>query len=152
MKNRLIASNGSVQGLNIIPKDVQELFKTVYELKASDLIKMAAARGRFIDQSQSLNIHLEDVEDMRDAFFLTWELGLKGSYYMRTKAVVEPTQITVDQQQLKSKHVDYSKILKQDKDKDEDEQKQEQQKQQEKRVIANLCSLKNKEDCMSCGS
>lgn len=87
LKNKIITNNGSVQGIDEIPEHVQEIYKTVWELKQSELMKRASLRGAFIDQSQSLNIHIKDNSNstLRGIFFTGWKLGLKtGSYYIRT--------------------------------------------------------------------
>ena len=104
MKNRLIAENGSIQNIPNIPADIKALYKTVWEISQRTIVQMAADRGAFIDQSQSLNIHLKDptMGKLTSMHFAGWKLGLKtGMYYLRTMAASAPIQFTVDQEQLK---------------------------------------------------
>merc|ERR1712023_183000 len=91
MRMQLIAHNGSVQHLDL-PADLKELYKTVWEIKQRIVLDMAAARGKYIDQSQSLNIHMVDATTAKlsSMHFHAWQLGLKtGMYYLRTKAAVD---------------------------------------------------------------
>jgi len=95
---QLIAHNGSVQNLNI-PGDLKELYKTVWEIKQRIVLDMAADRGAYIDQSQSLNIHMTGVTTAKlsSMHFHGWQLGLKtGMYYLRTKAAADAIKFTVD--------------------------------------------------------
>lgn len=99
MKQELIAHNGSLQNIASIPADMKELYKTVWEIKQKRVIELAADRGCYIDQSQSLNIHMTDVSQQKlsSMHFYGWKLGLKtGQYYLRTKAAVEAIKFTVD--------------------------------------------------------
>uniref|UniRef100_A0A6C0DRC9 ribonucleoside-diphosphate reductase n=1 Tax=viral metagenome TaxID=1070528 RepID=A0A6C0DRC9_9ZZZZ len=99
MKQKIVARNGSVQGIPEIPEEVQERFKTSWELKQRILIDMAAARGAFIDQSQSLNLFVADptYSKLTSMHFYAWKAGLKtGCYYLRTKAPVMAQKFTVD--------------------------------------------------------
>merc|ERR1712004_847117 len=82
-----------------IPSDIKELYKTVWEIKQKAVLDMAADRGAYIDQSQSLNIHMVDcnVAKLSSMHFYAWQLGLKtGMYYLRTKAAVDAIKFTVD--------------------------------------------------------
>ncbi|KAI8670975.1 ribonucleotide-diphosphate reductase subunit rnr1 [Fusarium falciforme] len=104
MKNRIIAENGSIQNIPNIPAEVKALYKTVWEISQRQVVQMAADRGAFIDQSQSLNIHMKDptMGKITSMHFAGWKLGLKtGMYYLRTQAAAAPIQFTVDQQALK---------------------------------------------------
>merc|ERR1712004_690662 len=95
---QLIAHNGSVQQLDL-PTDLKELYKTVWEIKQRTVLDMAADRGAYIDQSQSLNIHMVDATTAKLAsmHFHGWQLGLKtGMYYLRTKAAVDAIKFTVE--------------------------------------------------------
>merc|ERR1712086_45094 len=90
--------NGSVQHLNL-PLELKELYKTVWEVKQRSVLDMAADRGAYIDQSQSLNIHMIDVTaaKLSSMHFHGWARGLKtGMYYLRTKAAVDAIKFTVD--------------------------------------------------------
>jgi ribonucleoside-diphosphate reductase subunit M1 len=89
MKNRIIANNGSIQGIPNIPDDIKALYKTVWEISQKNVIDMAADRAAFIDQSQSLNIHIRDptIGKLTSMHFHGWKKGLKtGMYYLRTQA------------------------------------------------------------------
>jgi ribonucleotide reductase alpha subunit len=104
VRNQIIADRGSVQNVHCIPDDVKELYKTVWEIKQRAIIDMAADRGAFIDQSQSLNIHLAEpnIAKLTSMHFYAWKKGLKtGLYYLRTRPKADAIQFTVDQAQLK---------------------------------------------------
>ncbi|KAG9659150.1 hypothetical protein KCU76_g19797, partial [Aureobasidium melanogenum] len=104
MKNRIIADGGSIQRIPNIPDDLKALYKTVWELSQRHIVQMAADRGAFIDQSQSLNIHMQapTMGKITSMHFTGWKLGLKtGMYYLRTMAAAAPIQFTVDQEKLK---------------------------------------------------
>jgi ribonucleoside-diphosphate reductase subunit M1 len=104
MKNRIIADGGSIQRIPNIPDDIKALYKTVWELSQRTIIQMAADRGAYIDQSQSLNIHMKEptMGKITSMHFAGWKLGLKtGMYYLRTQAASAPIQFTVDQEALK---------------------------------------------------
>ena len=99
MKQKIIGLNGSIQGLAEIPEDIQALYKTAWEIKQRTLIDMAAARGPFICQSQSLNLFLENPNyaKLTSMHFYGWKAGLKtGCYYLRTKAPVMAQKFTID--------------------------------------------------------
>ena len=99
MKQQIVARNGSVQGIEAIPADVQARYKTTYELKQKVLIDMAVGRGAFVDQSQSLNLFVADPNyaKLTSMHFYAWKSGLKtGCYYLRTKAPVMAQKFTVD--------------------------------------------------------
>merc|ERR1711966_37366 len=98
MRQQLIAHNGSVQALDV-PAEIKELYKTVWEIKQRIVLDMAADRGAYIDQSQSLNIHMVDAttSKLSSMHFHGWQLGLKtGMYYLRTKAAADAIKFTVD--------------------------------------------------------
>jgi len=98
LRMQLIAHNGSVQHLEI-PCDLKELYKTVWEIKQKIVLEMAADRGAYIDQSQSLNIHMTDIttSKLSSMHFYGWSLGLKtGMYYLRTKAAADAIKFTVE--------------------------------------------------------
>ncbi len=104
MKNRIIADGGSIQRIPNIPDELKALYKTVWEISQRHIVQMAADRGAFIDQSQSLNIHMKEptMGKITSMHFTGWKLGLKtGMYYLRTMAASAPIQFTVDQEQLK---------------------------------------------------
>jgi len=99
IKDKIIRDGGSVQGLSEIPKNIKQLFKTVWEIKQKVLIDMARDRGCFIDQSQSLNLFMENptASKLSSMHMYTWEQGLKtGMYYLRSKAKARPIQVTLE--------------------------------------------------------
>jgi len=101
---QLIAHNGSVQHIDQIPADLKELYKTVWEIKQRAVLDMAADRGAYIDQSQSLNIHMVDATTAKlsSMHFHAWQIGLKtGMYYLRTKAAVDAIKFTVEVDKVK---------------------------------------------------
>merc|ERR1711937_1084261 len=103
MRMQLIAHNGSVQLLDV-PKELKELYKTVWEIKQRAVLDMAADRGAYIDQSQSLNIHMVDATTAKlsSMHFHAWQLGLKtGMYYLRTKAAADAIKFTVEVDKVK---------------------------------------------------
>merc|ERR1711933_178244 len=95
---QLVAHNGSVQHLNL-SSELRELYKTVWEIKQRIVLDMAADRGAYIDQSQSLNIHMVDActAKLSSMHFHGWQSGLKtGMYYLRTKAAADAIKFTVE--------------------------------------------------------
>jgi len=99
MKQRIISQNGSVQGIKEISEDLQALYKTSWEIKQRTIIDMAAQRGPFICQSQSMNLFMENptYAKLTSMHFYAWKQGLKtGCYYLRTKAPVMAQKFTVD--------------------------------------------------------
>ncbi|KAF9809621.1 hypothetical protein IEO21_07348 [Rhodonia placenta] len=104
MREMIIASNGSVQSIPSIPDDVKAIYKTVWEISQKKILDMAADRGAFICQSQSLNIHLQSptISQLTSMHFYGWKKGLKtGMYYLRTRPAAQAIQFTVDQSVLK---------------------------------------------------
>jgi ribonucleotide reductase alpha subunit len=99
LKQKIVAMNGSVQEIAEIPDEIKPVYKTSWELKQRTLIDMAAARGAFICQSQSLNLFVADptYSKLTSMHFYSWKKGLKtGCYYLRTKAPVSAQKFTVD--------------------------------------------------------
>ena len=98
MSNQLIRHRGSVQNIDMVPDQIKNIFKTVWEISQRKIIDMAADRGPFIDQSQSLNIHIQEPNRavMTSVHFYTWSKGLKtGQYYLRSNPKVKALQFTV---------------------------------------------------------
>jgi ribonucleoside-diphosphate reductase alpha chain len=101
MKNKIIAANGSVQQIDEIPGNIKELYKTVWEIKQRTIIDMAADRGAYICQSQSLNLFVDtpSASKLTSMHFYAWKKGLKtGMYYLRTQAATQAVQFTVEKQ------------------------------------------------------
>ncbi len=98
LKQDLMRKNGSVQDLDI-PQDLKELYKTVWEMSMKDIIDMSRQRGYFIDQSQSLNLFMQDANysKLTSMHFYAWQSGLKtGMYYLRTKSAVDAIKFTLN--------------------------------------------------------
>lgn len=105
MKNLIIAHNGSVQNIPNIPADVKAIYKTVWEISQKKVLDLAADRGAFICQSQSLNVHLQSptMGQLTSMHFYGWKKGLKtGMYYLRTRPAAQAVQFTIDQSLLKT--------------------------------------------------
>ena len=128
MKNKIIRANGSIQHIEEIPQDIRELYKTVWEIKQKTVLELAADRGAYIDQSQSLNVHMENINmgKLSSMHFYAWKLGLKtGMYYLRSKAAADAIKFTV-REDLEQKTVTPEEAL--------------------------MCSLDNPDACEACGS
>ena len=129
MKDRLMEANGSIQGIKEIPDDIKLLYRTVWEVSQKSIIDMAADRGAYICQSQSMNIHMQDANfgKLTSMHFHAWKKGLKtGLYYLRTKAAADAIKFTIVKDE-KSQTI-------------EDKQ------------AAVQCSIDNQDDCEMCGS
>ena len=98
MKNALMATNGSVQNIDGVPENLKAIYKTVWEISMRDILDMAADRGLFIDQSQSLNLFMEspNMGKLTSMHFYAWKKGLKtGMYYLRSKPASSAIKFTV---------------------------------------------------------
>ena len=129
MKDTLMAANGSIQDIKEIPDDIKLLYRTVWEVSQKSIIDMAADRGAYICQSQSMNIHMQDANfgKLTSMHFHAWKKGLKtGLYYLRTKAAADAIKFT---------------IVKDEKAIDKDQEQ-----------AAMQCSIDNQDDCEMCGS
>ena len=145
MKNKLIESNGSVQNIPELPQHIKDLYKTVWEIKQKTIMDMAADRGAYICQSQSLNIHIQDSNfgKLTSMHFYAWKKGLKtGMYYLRTKAAVDAIKFTVEKQADTSLEAVVNK----------DTVNSMKADLAEKERAALACSLDNPESCEACGS
>ena len=99
LKQDIMRANGSIQHVDVIPQDIKELYKTVWELSMKDIIDMSRQRGYFIDQSQSLNLFMEGatMAKLTSMHVYAWKSGLKtGMYYLRTKSAVDAIKFTLD--------------------------------------------------------
>ena len=144
-------ANGSVQDIDEIPQDIKDIYKTVWEIKQRNLIDMAADRGAFIDQSQSLNLFIQDANfaKLTSMHFYAWKKGLKtGMYYLRTKAAADAIKFSVEKH-----HVPKELVM---------EGAEETigaavavkstGKSVEEAYSEISCSLDNPDDCIACGS
>lgn len=99
LKQEIMRHNGSVQNIDGIPADLKELYKTVWEMSMKDILDMSRQRGYFIDQSQSLNLFMQDANysKLTSMHFYAWQSGLKtGMYYLRTKSAVDAIKFTLN--------------------------------------------------------
>ncbi|MFL9838348.1 ribonucleoside-diphosphate reductase subunit alpha [Flavobacterium sp. ST-75] len=99
LKQELMRANGSIQHIDIIPQDIKDLYRTVWEMSMKDIIDMSRQRGYFIDQSQSLNLFMENAtfSKLTSMHFYAWKSGLKtGMYYLRTKSAVDAIKFTLN--------------------------------------------------------
>ena len=129
MKDRLMEANGSIQGIKEIPDDIKLLYRTVWEVSQKSIIDMAADRGAYICQSQSMNIHMQDANfgKLTSMHFHAWKKGLKtGLYYLRTKAAADAIKFTIV--------------------------KDEKSQTMEDKQAAVQCSIDDQDDCEMCGS
>jgi ribonucleoside-diphosphate reductase alpha chain len=137
MKNELMAANGSIQHMENIPAHIKALYRTVWEIPQKAILDMAADRGAYICQSQSLNIHIQEPNfgKLTSMHFYAWKKGLKtGMYYLRTKAAADAIKFTVQKQQTHAVATTAPAAVIQ--------QQQEQM----------LCALDDPDDCVACGS
>jgi len=106
MKNALIANNGSIQSFEGISDELKALYKTAWEIKQRVILDMAADRGAYICQSQSMNVFVQDAnyKKLSSMHFYSWQKGLKtGMYYLRTRPAADPIKFTVDMEKLQTK-------------------------------------------------
>jgi len=99
MKDLMVKAGGSIQNIVDIPDEIKKLYRTVWEIKMKDVIDMAADRGRFIDQSQSMNLFMESptMSKLSSMHMYSWKKGLKtGMYYLRSKAKARPIQFSLE--------------------------------------------------------
>tara|TARA_B100001769_G_scaffold162342_1_gene127594 strand:- start:202 stop:2565 length:2364 start_codon:yes stop_codon:yes gene_type:complete len=132
MKDKIMEQNGSIQNINEIPDNIKLLYRTVWEVSQKSIIEMAADRGAYICQSQSMNIHMQDANfgKLTSMHFHAWKLGLKtGLYYLRTKAAADAIKFT---------------IVKEEKENSKEKKSENQE--------AIQCSIENQDDCEMCGS
>jgi ribonucleoside-diphosphate reductase alpha chain len=131
MRQKLMASNGSVQNINEIPQRIKDLYKTAWEISQKAIIEQAADRGAYICQSQSLNIFMENANfgKLTSMHFYGWKKGLKtGMYYLRTKAATDAIKFTVNKDMVEEPT---AKTL-------------------EEQQAALACSLENPDNCEMC--
>jgi len=140
MRNRLISTNGSVQNLPGVPQNIKDIYKTVWEISQKTVIDMAADRGAYICQSQSMNVFLQDPNfgKLTSMHFYAWKKGLKtGMYYLRSQAATSAIKFTLDKSNFEPK---VDKAMQEEID----------AKSQKQDAIS--CSLDDPEGCEMCGS
>ena len=139
MKDDILRHKGSIQGIMRIPEHIRDLYKTTWEIKQRHVLDMAADRGAYIDQSQSLNIHMVDANPAKvsSMHFYGWRQGLKtGMYYLRTKAAADAIQFTVEASTKEDQTVGGLAERADDVE----------------ALDAAACSIENGDDCLMCGS
>jgi ribonucleoside-diphosphate reductase alpha chain len=156
LKQEIMRHNGSVQNIERIPSDLKELYKTVWEMSMKDIIDMSRHRGYFIDQSQSLNLFMQDANyaKLTSMHFYAWKSGLKtGMYYLRTKSAVDAIKFTlnndkaaapieVKETQVEVKKVEAIAVL----------EESAEMTAEEYRAMIELAKNAGPEDCEMCGS
>jgi ribonucleoside-diphosphate reductase alpha chain len=113
IKNNIISNNGSVQHIDVIPQEIRDKYKTIWEIPMRHLIDMSADRGAFICQSQSLNLWLEDpnYNTLTSMHFYSWSKGLKtGIYYLRRRARFQAQQFTIEPEKNNNAHNEQDEI------------------------------------------
>jgi ribonucleotide reductase alpha subunit len=113
IKNNIISNNGSVQQIEVIPQEIRDKYKTIWEIPMRHLIDMSADRGAFICQSQSLNLWLEDptYNTLTSMHFYSWSKGLKtGIYYLRRRARFQAQQFTIEPEKNNNAHNEQDEI------------------------------------------
>ena len=139
MKNEILRHKGSIQAIANIPEHIRDLYKTTWEIRQKHVLDMAADRGAYIDQSQSLNIHMVDANPAKvtSMHFYGWRQGLKtGMYYLRTKAAADAIQFTLESKSKEDQTVGGLAERAEDVDS----------------LEAIACSLDAPDDCLMCGS
>jgi ribonucleoside-diphosphate reductase alpha chain len=139
MKNEILRHKGSIQAIANIPEHIRSLYKTTWEISQRHVLDMAADRGAYIDQSQSLNIHMVDANPAKvtSMHFYGWKQGLKtGMYYLRTKAAADAIQFTLESKAKDDQTVGGLAERAEDVDS----------------LEAIACSLDTPDDCLMCGS
>ena len=145
MRQKLIAANGSVQKIAEIPQHIKDIYKTVWEISQKVIIDMAAERGAFICQSQSLNIHITDPNfgKLTSMHFYAWKKGLKtGMYYLRSTAATDAIKFTLDKSALSQPEAPAAP----------ESQEPQQAIDYDQKRSDMACSLDNPDACEACGS
>lgn len=166
LKQEIIRANGSIQDIDVIPNNLKEIYKTVWEMSMKDIIDMSADRGLFIDQSQSLNLFMENanIGKLTSMHFYAWEKGLKtGMYYLRTKAASDAIKFTVQKQSKGELEPVTESAQTASMNNSQELAKAEQAGQDRVAMMAQnvagftaeetiACSIDNPDDCEACGS
>jgi|UniRef100_A0A6C0ALT3 ribonucleoside-diphosphate reductase alpha chain len=140
LKDTIIANDGSIQNVDIIPNEIKELYKTVWEISMKSVIEQCHDRGVFIDQMQSMNLFMANPNYKRltSMHFYAWKKNLKtGMYYLRSKASASAGKFSINPE--------LEKGIREKRERGE-------QLEQEEQAAVLACSLENKEDCMMCSS
>jgi ribonucleoside-diphosphate reductase alpha chain len=154
MRRKMIINNGSIQTIEEIPSDLREIYKTVWEMKSSNLLDMAADRGLFICQSQSMNLFIRDanVAKLNNALFYAWRKGLKtGMYYLRSNAQAEARK-SLGEDTSSSEEVVAVADIPVIEQTAKPTVSIEMSESESEAMSALSCSLDNPDDCLMCGS
>ncbi|MDR6300028.1 ribonucleoside-diphosphate reductase subunit alpha [Mesonia maritima] len=166
VKDAIMRANGSVQDIDVIPQELKELYKTVWELSMKDIIDMSRHRGYFIDQSQSLNLFMEGatMAKLTSMHFYAWKSGLKtGMYYLRTKSAVDAIKFTLSNEKKASPEQQETAAKAAEKLKAERQRMQQKRQEpvtpegtslspEELREIIKQSKESEGDDCLMCGS
>jgi ribonucleotide reductase alpha subunit len=153
VRNRIIADGGSVQNVHEIPKEVREVFKTVWEIPQRVILDMAADRGPYICQSQSMNVHIAEpnAKKLTSMHFYAWKKGLKtGMYYLRTRPKADAIQFTVNQEQLVADRAKAETLR--NKENVPETQTPVTEPSIKKGSVATLQTKDDEEECLNCGA
>lgn len=140
VKDMIIANDGSIQNIDIIPNDIKQLYKTVWEISMKSVIEQCHDRGVFIDQMQSMNLFMANPNYKRltSMHFYAWKKNLKtGMYYLRSKSSANAGKFSIDPELEKRIR---------------EKQERGEQLEQEEQAVVLACSLENPESCMMCSS
>lgn len=155
MRQKLIATNGSVQPIPEIPQNIKDIYKTVWEISQKAIIDMSADRGAYICQSQSLNIHLKDPNfgKLTSMHFYAWKKGLKtGMYYLRSTAAADAIQFTLDKSAMQQTVGAEAKTATVAEPQTEMVYAAQQVADYDQKKADMACSLDNPDACEACGS
>ncbi len=146
MKQKIMVNNGSIQEIKEIPEHIRDLYKTVWEISQKDIIDMAADRGAYICQSQSLNIHMQNPNfgKLTSMHFYAWKKGLKtGMYYLRTKSAADAIKFTIQKENKQVVGAAANSVQ---------SGAQTEADVREQNAADMACSLDNPDECEACGS
>ncbi len=155
VKEEIMRANGSIQGVDIIPQDLKELYKTVWELSMKDIIDMSRHRGYFIDQSQSLNLFMENANyaKLTSMHFYAWKNGLKtGMYYLRTKSAVDAIKFTLKKEVKKEPVKETVEVAETEVEATSAVTNKPLSPQELREMLAKSRTAEEDDDCLMCGS
>ncbi len=155
VKEEIMRANGSIQGVDIIPQDLKELYKTVWELSMKDIIDMSRHRGYFIDQSQSLNLFMENANyaKLTSMHFYAWKNGLKtGMYYLRTKSAVDAIKFTLKKEVKKEPVKETAEVAETEVDATSAVTNKPLSPKELRDMLAKSRTAEEDDDCLMCGS
>lgn len=157
VRQKILAFNGSIQDIKEIPEEIRRRYRTVWEIRQKAILNLAIGRGPFIDQSQSLNIHLAepDIKKISSMHFHGWKNGLKtGMYYLRSRPAADAIKFTVDQKAvLEAKQVKEDALKKRE-DPPAQNQNASQNQPPKKSKLKTMTEeeFNEEETCLNCGS